>query len=140
MRLTQGGFFKGNFIGESPRSGISFPDYVKLATAYGLSASRIEAADFGPKIDEFLAVPGPALCEVILDPVQGFEPRLSSRQLPDGRILSLIHISTVWPLTRSNCSPSKYNPVHRGKNTTSRSIFTGVNRVERVPEPPFRRS
>jgi len=27
MRLTQGGFFKGNFIGESPRSGISFPDY-----------------------------------------------------------------------------------------------------------------
>jgi acetolactate synthase-1/2/3 large subunit len=88
MRLTQGGFFKGNFIGESPRSGISFPDYVKLATAYGLSASRIEAADFGPKIDEFLAVPGPALCEVILDPVQGFEPRLSSRQLPDGRIVT----------------------------------------------------
>jgi acetolactate synthase-1/2/3 large subunit len=88
MRLTQGGFFKGNFIGESPRSGISFPDYVKLATAYGLPASRIEIADFGPKIDEFLAIPGPALCEVILDPVQGFEPRLSSRQLPDGRIVT----------------------------------------------------
>ncbi|HUD46691.1 MAG TPA: thiamine pyrophosphate-binding protein [Candidatus Baltobacteraceae bacterium] len=88
MRLTQGGFFKGNFIGESPRSGISFPDYVKVATAYGLPASRIEAADFGAQLDEFLAAPGPALCEVILDPVQGFEPRLSSRQLPDGRIVT----------------------------------------------------
>jgi len=36
MRLTQGGFFKGNFIGEGARSGISFPDYVKVAAAYGL--------------------------------------------------------------------------------------------------------
>jgi acetolactate synthase-1/2/3 large subunit len=88
MRLTQGGFFKGNFIGESPRSGISFPDYVKLAAAYGIPASRIDAADFGPKLDEILATPGPTLCEVMLDPVPGFEPRLSSRQLPDGRIVT----------------------------------------------------
>lgn len=88
MRLTQGGFFKGNFIGESPRSGISFPDYVKLAAAYDLPASRIEAADFGWKLDEILAAPGPALCEVMLDSAQAFEPRLSSRQLPDGRIVT----------------------------------------------------
>jgi len=88
MRLTQGGFFKGNFIGEGPRSGISFPDYVKVAAAYGLPARRIEAADFSPELDEFLGAPGPALCEVMLDPAQGFEPRLSSRQLPDGRIVT----------------------------------------------------
>jgi acetolactate synthase I/II/III large subunit len=88
MRLTQGGFFKGNFIGESPRSGISFPDFAKVAAAYGLPSRRIEAADFGGQIDEFLALSGPALCEVILDPRQGFEPRLSSRQLPDGRIVT----------------------------------------------------
>jgi acetolactate synthase-1/2/3 large subunit len=88
MRLTQGGFFKGNFIGESPRSGISFPDYVKVATAYGLPAFRIEGADFATKIDDFLALSGPGLCEVMLDPTQGFEPRLSSRQLPDGKIVT----------------------------------------------------
>lgn len=88
MRLTQGGFFKGNFIGESPRSGVSFPDYVKLAAAYGLPSTRIEAADFAPQIDAFLAEPGPRLCEVMLDPVPGFEPRLTSRQLPDGRIVT----------------------------------------------------
>src|SRR5580658_385852 len=88
MRLTQGGFFKGNFIGESPRSGISFPDYVKVAAAYGLPARRIEAADFSADLDEFLSAPGPALAEVVLDPTQGFEPRLSSRQLPDGKIVT----------------------------------------------------
>ncbi|HWD20987.1 MAG TPA: thiamine pyrophosphate-binding protein [Verrucomicrobiae bacterium] len=88
MRMTQGGFFKGNFIGESPRSGISFPDYTKVAQAYGLPAKRIEKGDFAAQIDEFLEAEGPGVCEVILDPEQGFEPRLSSKQLPDGRIVT----------------------------------------------------
>jgi acetolactate synthase-1/2/3 large subunit len=88
MRLTQGGFFKGNFIGESARSGLSFPDFVNVATAYGLAAARIERSDFGPKLDELLAVPGPAVCDVLLDRDHGFEPKLSSRQLPDGHIVT----------------------------------------------------
>jgi acetolactate synthase I/II/III large subunit len=88
MRMTQGGFFKGNYIGESPRSGVSFPDYVKVATAYGLPAMRIEEADFASELQKFLAIEGPALCEVMLDPTQGFEPRLTSRQLPDGKIVT----------------------------------------------------
>jgi acetolactate synthase-1/2/3 large subunit len=88
MRLTQGGFFKGNFIGESPRSGVSFPDFAKVAAAYGLQSARIDRADFGGALEEFLRTPGPGLCEVVLDRAQGFEPRLSSRQLPDGRIVT----------------------------------------------------
>ncbi len=86
MRLTQGGFFKGNFIGESPRSGISFPDYVAIAQAYGLPAMRIESADFAAPLAEFLAIDGPALCEVMLDPTQEFEPKLTSRRLDDGTL------------------------------------------------------
>ncbi len=88
MRMTQGGFFKGNFIGESPRSGISFPDYAKVAEAYGIPAMRLEARDFGPQLDKFLAQDGPGLCEVMLDPNQIFEPKLSSKELPDGRIVT----------------------------------------------------
>ena len=86
MRLTQGGFFKGNFIGEAPRSGISFPDYVALATAYGLPAMRIAKADFAAQLKEFLAIEGPAVCEVMLDPAQEFEPKLTSRRLDDGTL------------------------------------------------------
>jgi len=88
IRMTQGGFFKGNFVGESARSGVSFPDYVKVGTAYGLPSMRLSAREFGPALDAFLAAPGPALCEVMLDPDQQFEPKLSARQLPDGRIMS----------------------------------------------------
>ncbi|MDB6059460.1 MAG: acetolactate synthase, partial [Verrucomicrobiales bacterium] len=89
MRMTQGGFFKGNYIGESARSGVSFPDYVKVAQAYGLQAMAIEEADFAADLQKFLAIEGPALCEIKLDPAQGFEPRLTSRQLPDGKIVTV---------------------------------------------------
>jgi acetolactate synthase-1/2/3 large subunit len=88
IRMTQGGFFKGNFVGESARSGVSFPDYVAVARAYGMPATRIQGQAFGEPLDAFLAGTGPALCEVMLDPEQLFEPKLSSRQLPDGRIVS----------------------------------------------------
>jgi acetolactate synthase-1/2/3 large subunit len=84
MRLTQGGFFKGNFIGEAPRSGVSFPDYVALATAYGLPAIRIDKTGYSRQLADFLAQEGPALCEVVLDPAQEFEPKLTSRRLADG--------------------------------------------------------
>jgi acetolactate synthase-1/2/3 large subunit len=87
IRSTQEAFF-GRFVGESPHSGVSFPDMVKVAQAYGLSAMRVEGADFEATINQALGIPGPVLCEVMLDPEQQFEPKLSSRQLPDGRIVS----------------------------------------------------
>ena len=86
IRTTQGGFFKGNFVGEGRRSGVSFPDYVKLGAAYGLPTQRIEGRDFETELDVFLAIEGPALCEVMLDPAQEFEPKVTSRALPDGRM------------------------------------------------------
>jgi acetolactate synthase-1/2/3 large subunit len=87
IRITQRNFF-GNSIGESPDSGTSFPDVVKIAGAYGLPAYRIESADFVSVIDEILAQEGPVLCDVMLDPEQTFEPKTSSKQLPDGQIVS----------------------------------------------------
>ena len=35
-----------------------------------------------------LASEGPYLCDVVLDETQGFEPRMSSRKLADGSIVS----------------------------------------------------
>lgn len=88
IRMTQGNFFKGNFVGEGPRSGVSFPDFVRVADAFGLKSTRLEGRDFEEGLDAFLASEGPGLCEVMLDPDQQFEPKLSSRQLPDGKIVS----------------------------------------------------
>jgi acetolactate synthase-1/2/3 large subunit len=87
IRSSQGNFFK-RLIGESPDNGVSFPDYVKVAAAYGIPSSRLEAKDFPKHVDEVLQTTGPHLCEVMLDETQGFEPRMSSRQLEDGSIVS----------------------------------------------------
>ena len=87
IRMSQASFFK-RFVGEGPRSGVSFPDMVKLAQAYGLPACRIEGGNFEQQITEVLDAPGPVLCDVMLDPEQSFEPKLSSRALPDGRMVS----------------------------------------------------
>jgi acetolactate synthase-1/2/3 large subunit len=87
IRTSQANFFK-RFVGESARSGVSFPDMVKLARAYGLPACRIEGDKFEEQLVAALNAPGPALCDVIIDPEQSFEPKLSSRALPDGRMVS----------------------------------------------------
>ena len=39
-------------------------------------------------ITEVLESDGPCVCEVVVDPDQNFEPKSSSRVLPDGRIVS----------------------------------------------------
>ncbi|SIO55170.1 acetolactate synthase-1/2/3 large subunit [Singulisphaera sp. GP187] len=87
IRTTQKNFF-GNLVGEGPTSGVSFPDMSKLAAAYGIPSLKIDGPDFAAQIDQALEGDGPFLCEVVLDQAQTFEPRLSSRQLPDGRIVT----------------------------------------------------
>lgn len=87
IHLTQKNNF-GRFIGESSSSGVFIPDYTKVASAYGLSTMRIVGEDFSEEIDRVLASDDSCLVEVILDPEQGFEPKLSSKQLPDGRMVS----------------------------------------------------
>ncbi len=87
IRNSQKGFFGGT-VGEGPSSGLTFPDMIKVAQAYGFPTVRLDMADFEKDIRKVLDTPGPILCDVMLDPTQGFEPRQSSRALPDGRILS----------------------------------------------------
>lgn len=87
IRTSQNAFF-GRVAGESPASGVSFPDFVQLARAFGIPALSLNKKRFADDIREFIDSAGPGLCDVILDEQQQFEPRVSSRQLDDGRIVS----------------------------------------------------
>ena len=87
IRTSQTNFF-GRLAGEGPASGVSFPDFVAVASAFGIPARRIAGADFPGQLAEVLASEGPYLCDVVLDETQGFEPRMSSRKLADGSIVS----------------------------------------------------
>jgi acetolactate synthase I/II/III large subunit len=87
IRQTQANFF-GHEFGASAASGVTFPDHAKLARAYGLNGTRICGPDFAEELRRILASSEPEVCEVILDPDQPFDPKLSSRRLPDGRMIS----------------------------------------------------
>jgi len=87
IRTTQTNFF-GHLVGESRRSGVTFPDMVKVAQAYGIRAHRITGGDYDGLLADALAYDGPVLLDVVVDPDQGFEPRMTSKQLPDGRLYS----------------------------------------------------
>lgn len=87
IRQTQLSYFK-RLVGEGPESGVSFPDMVKIGAAYGLDSTRLEGLGFEPALDRVLESAGAVVCEVMLDPRQQFEPKLSSRQLPNGTMVS----------------------------------------------------
>jgi acetolactate synthase-1/2/3 large subunit len=74
--------------GEGRESGVSFPDIVKVAEAYGIPALRIDYQKMDSGIQKTLESPGPIVCDVSLDPEQPFEPRVSARQLPNGQMVS----------------------------------------------------
>lgn len=88
IRGTQKNFF-GNLIGESPESGLTFPDIIRVAEAYDIPSVRLDKSTFREELEAIMAVKGPIVCEVMLDPNQYFEPRISSKKLPDGTIVSV---------------------------------------------------
>ncbi len=86
IRQTQNGFFQGRLIGTGPTSGVSFPDMIKVGTAYGIPSFSVDKLSDLEMVKAELAKPGPTIFDVQLDVVQEFEPRLRSRILPDGKI------------------------------------------------------
>jgi len=89
IEQTQTEFFNGNFIGCNKNSGVSFPDFSKLAGLYGLKYHRIDStARMKGVIDDVLSCRGAAMCEVVLNNDYVFAPKLSSEKKPDGRMIS----------------------------------------------------
>ncbi len=89
IRQTQSSFFGRPLVGVNATSGVSFPDAEKIAKAYGLHFARIgKNISVNPILDKVLKIKGPVLCEVVLDPEQNFEPKLSSRNLGNGRMFT----------------------------------------------------
>lgn len=102
IRQTQSNLFKPPFVGVSKDSGISFPSTQKIANAYGLKYNKIDNLDnINEIINMVLNESGPIICEVILDENQKFEPKLSSKALPDGSMISS-ELDDMYPFLSKN--------------------------------------
>jgi acetolactate synthase-1/2/3 large subunit len=96
IRNTQKGFFN-HLVGESPKTGISFPDMGKIAWAYGIPFARI-ATHTGLKraIQKSLASKGPYMLEIMMDPWQSLIPKVTSTVGKNGKLISK-PMEDMWP-------------------------------------------
>lgn len=89
IRLTQKGLFNSNFVASDPTSGLSCPDIIRIAKAYGIRTERIvNNAAVKAKVKRVLEYKGPIVCEVMLSPEHEFLPKSSAQKLPDGSLVS----------------------------------------------------
>ena len=87
IKSTHENFFDTVF-GADPSSGIDFPDFCQIATAYGIRAIKVKSEQDLNVFEELLESPGPALIELMIDPQQEFCPKLKSRMGDDGNFVT----------------------------------------------------
>ncbi len=91
IRITQNNLFSEHTkVGIGEESGdLSFPRFEKIAGAFGYPYYAAHSNDEMMKvIPEVLARPGFVFCEIFTDTAQVWEPKSSSRRLPDGTMVS----------------------------------------------------
>lgn len=89
IRQTQRNFFEGRMTGSGIDSGINVPDFIKIGNAFGIETKRIENyATMEEDIREVLNKNSAILCEVMVEEEYAFLPKLSSKKLPDGTMIS----------------------------------------------------
>ena len=88
-RSMQKNYFESRLFGESKTSGISFPDTLKVAEAYGIKAIRIDSYENLSKvIDDVLSYDGPVVCDVVVPRDQLIIPTVGSKVNDDGSMTS----------------------------------------------------
>ena len=89
IKHTQKSIANGRYAGTNKESGVSCPDFSKVATAFNFPSWQIRTwEDFENMIDDFMNCATPAICEVFMDPEQTFVPKLSLSVQKDGSLIS----------------------------------------------------
>ena len=78
IKQTQSNFF-GRFHGSNPESGVTFPDFMKLSSAFGLNVIQLDSENWRNQVSENCKDSGVRVLVAHLDREQEFEPRLKSR-------------------------------------------------------------
>lgn len=90
IRITQTNLFNKNFTGIGPESGdLSFPEYKKIAEAFGYPYFEAHSnSKMKEVVDKVLKMEGPVFTEIFTDTEQVWEPKSSTKRLPDGTLVS----------------------------------------------------
>ncbi len=98
IRASQTNFFGAPNIGCGPSTGLTLPDFRKVARAYGLKATIIEdQRNLRQQVRRVLRSEGPVVCVVKVIPDEVRAPRVTSVQRADGSFVSK-PLEDLWPL------------------------------------------
>ena len=96
IRASQGSYF-GRLTGADATSGLTLPDVMAVAAAFGLNTARIaDQRNLRGQIESVLAMPRPLVCEVVAIPDEARAPRVASMKRPDGSMVSN-PLEDMWP-------------------------------------------
>lgn len=86
---TQKNFFGGVLSGCTSDSGLSIPSFEKISNAYDIPYKKITChSEINDGIDWLLSLDSYCLCEVIQDTNQPIEPKVMSKKMSDGSLIS----------------------------------------------------
>lgn len=89
IRISQNNLFESRVAGSTTNSGISFPEFGKLAELFSLTHIVLEHnRDWEARLHEGLKTDSAVLFEVVMNPEQKYLPRLATSKLPDGTLIS----------------------------------------------------
>lgn len=86
IRQTHENFF-GTIVGATPESGVEFPNFAKVAEAYGIPSYTISHKSELSTIKNLMRRKGPLLLDIKVDPKQNFSPRMKARLDDNGKFI-----------------------------------------------------
>ena len=90
IKQTQEAYFSDNIAGVDPKSGVTIPNFTKLGKALNIPTikitklSNLSSTNFLKMFNSKKS----GIFEIIIDPNQAFSPKLTSRKLDDGTMVS----------------------------------------------------
>jgi acetolactate synthase-1/2/3 large subunit len=97
IRASQKNYFESREIGAGPDSGLTFPDSLKVASAYGIESEKVkDLADLDSAIARAIAWDGPFILDVSTPPDQLIIPTVSSR-LDENGVMKSRPLEDMFP-------------------------------------------
>jgi acetolactate synthase-1/2/3 large subunit len=97
ISLMQDNLFNSNYLGSTPESGVSSPNFCAISNAYGIKSFRFGTNhELENNIQSVLDWDGPAICEIIMPEHQLLIPRVQSKKDETGKITS-VSIENMFP-------------------------------------------
>ena len=86
IKQTQQLGFKSRIMGSTPKTGISFPNYKKIADSHKIKYLKLfNNKNLKNKLKKMLSNDKPIICELFLDKEQEQMPKAINKRLPNGK-------------------------------------------------------